>query len=338
MVYVLHNTMKDFQPEPFHPSRRLKNEHVQSILGSRLRPTRDLQFRRERLTTPDDDFVDIDIPYVPGVQFTASAPVVLVLHGLEGNARRGYMCETYRQLAYRGIRAVGLNFRTCSGEMNRQPHMYHGGKTDDVILVLKWLDTHFPTAAQGIVGFSLGANITLKYLGETAVLPPRLIAAVAISPPFDMAVSGRTLDTTARFYGRLLLSSIKRKAKARAAVLQHKIDLTAVRAAKSFYQLDTVCTAPLYGFKNANDYYTQVSSQQFLPTIHKPTLILRALDDPFFIDETIPYNLLSQNPNLHSCFTAHGGHLGFIEGKLPGTLTWWAERQAARFLAAKLLS
>jgi predicted alpha/beta-fold hydrolase len=155
-----------FQIDPFQPAKSMANCHMQTFLG-RIAPRQEgVVFQRHRLDTPDGDFIDIDIPEVAGHLPGDDAPVVLLLHGLEGNARKGYACETYRQLAQRNIRAVGMNYRSCSGVINRTYRAYHAGATEDVDLVVKTLTNWYPNVPLGAIGFSLGGNLLLKYLGE----------------------------------------------------------------------------------------------------------------------------------------------------------------------------
>lgn len=322
--------------EPFQPAWWASNPHVQTMLANSTRPRTGINFQRERLETPDGDFVDLDFAHVDGYHELWSdndAPIVLAIHGLEGNARRGYMCELYKQLAAHGIRAVGLNFRTCSGEMNRTTRMYHSGATYDVELTVNWLSERFPNAPLGLAGFSLGANVTLKYMGENG---DGVKTAVSISPPFDLATGSRTLEKGfSQIYAIRILKSLKRKAEAKAPQIEQLIDMEKVMNARTFFQFDDAW-APLYGFRDATDYYQQCSSQNFLAGIRQPTLILRALDDPFFSSNDVPTELISQNPNLQAAFTKHGGHVAFIEGTRKNNYRYWAERQGARFLAEML--
>ena len=151
-----------FTPEPFQPASWLPGPHGQTIAGRLLRRPGMPRFERVRLDTPDGDFLDLDFPPAPN----QDAPLVLLLHGLEGSARRAYAINTYVELARRGIAAVGLNFRSCSGEPNRLPRFYHSGDTDDLRLVIAYLTMRFPGRKLGVIGFSLGGNALLKYLGE----------------------------------------------------------------------------------------------------------------------------------------------------------------------------
>jgi predicted alpha/beta-fold hydrolase len=321
-----------FEPQPFRPSRLWLNPHAQTILANSLRSMNGVAYRRVRLDTPDGDFLDLDFVAVPGIELPPGAPLVLLLHGLEGNARRGYASEIYKQLARRGVRAVGLNFRSCSGELNRTGSLYHAGKTDDVAFVVHWLDQLFPTVAKGIVGFSLGANMLLKYLGEQGANTP-IQAAAAVSPPFDLGRIARTFHLgSGRPYAARFMKSLRAKALNHAHLNGSNIDIRRVINAKTMADFDDAVTAPLHGFRDADDYYARNSSGPFLPGIRVPTLIIRALDDPFFGSD-VPHMALAANDKLLPLLEPHGGHVAFAEGLWPRRFRYWAERQAARFLA-----
>ena len=275
-----------FALEPYRPAAGLSNRHVQTVASTVLRSQRGVFFYRERIDTPDGDFLDLDVAGVVGRPLPDDAPLVLLLHGLEGNARRHYALETYRQLAVSGIRSVGMNFRSCSGEMNRTATLYHAGATGDVALVHDWLDRRFPRAPKGMVGVSLGANVLLKYLGERGIdLSIRLRGAAAISPPFDLALGAAQARTRAlSFYTDRFVKSIQTKIHARVktngAVFDQRVNVQAALAAQTLQQLDEAFTAPLHGFRDAQDYYARCSSRRFLPGIRVPTLVLRAEGRP----------------------------------------------------------
>ena len=324
--------MTAFRSDPFRP--RVANPHLQTILANVLRRHDGLTFRRERLELPDGDFVDLDWPTAVAHPLPPTAPLVLVLHGLEGNARRGYACELYRQLAARGLRAVGMNFRSCSGEMNRTAWLYNAGATADVGHVVRHLQQLEPTIPKALVGFSLGGNMVLKYMGEEgAGLAENVRAAVAISPPFRMWIGSKALETPlGKLYGRRLLKSLHAKVRAKAHLLVGKMDVPRVLATRTLYAFDEVATAPLYGYNSADDYYRQCSSGRFLAGIQRPTLIIRSLDDPMIDHADIPHDVLAANPYLHPVLTHAGGHVAFMEGS-PTRPTFWAERQTAQFIA-----
>lgn len=326
----------DFVLEQFRPARGLVNPHVQTVLANFARSSDGVAFRRERVELPDGDFIDLDFAGVDGVQLEDEAPIVLVLHGLEGSAKRPYMVMLYRELARRGVRAVGMNFRSCSGVMNRTARLYNGGDTTDLAYVFHRLRRRYPDVGWGLAGFSLGANLLLKFLGERGREWAGVVqTAVAISPPFDMVAGARVLDFgSGRPYRAYLMRQLQEKLGQKEPVVADKIDYEAARTARTFHEFDDACTAPLGGFRDAHEYYTYSGSGQFLADIHVPTLLLRALDDPFFAND-IPQQTIAQNPNLYPGFVAHGGHVAFVEGV--GQFGFWAERQAARFLAHYLM-
>ncbi|MAT98082.1 MAG: alpha/beta hydrolase [Anaerolineaceae bacterium] len=331
--------MSAFQLTPFLPSKWLPGGHTQTIFGRMMRRKSGIIFQRRRIDTPDGDFIDLDFPEVAGCLPPKDAPIVLLLHGLEGNARRSYACETYHRLARLGIRSVGMNYRSCSGEINRTARFYHSGATDDVLLVLTRLADWFPDSRRGLIGFSLGANLTLKLVGEQGMAGRDWVdTAVAVSPPFDMAKSS---DLLARGFNRLyvqyFLQTLRPKIRTKAALLEPWADVEKMLAARTFRDFDNVGTAPLGGFRDADDYYQKCSTAQFLPHIQRPTLLLRALDDPLFAPDDVPYDVIAANPCLTAGITPQGGHMGFVEGQ-PGRFNCWAEQEAARFLAAHLLN
>jgi predicted alpha/beta-fold hydrolase len=295
-----------------------------------------MEFKRERIDTPDGDFLDLDFAPAP----RTDSPVVLLLHGLEGSARRGYAIETYRALAQYGVRAVGLNFRSCSGEPNRTARFYHSGETADIGLVARLLADRFPDVPRGAVGFSLGGNALLKFLGEEgAAGAASFAAAAAISVPYDLAAGAAALDSSmmGRFYTGVFVRSLLAKAEAKHALLVDACDLDRVRAARSFHEFDDAATAPLHGFASADDYYARSSAKGFLSDIRTPTLLLQSLDDPFLPPAALPLAEIQANPNLVPVITRTGGHVGFIEGS-PWRPRFWAEAEAARFLAGQLMA
>lgn len=319
------------------PAWWLPGPHVQTVGARWSRPRRGVRLRRERLTTPDGDFVDLD--WADGDAAAPPAGLVLVLHGLEGSARSGYALETYRQLARYGIPAVGLNFRSCSGEMNRGARLYHSGETDDLRFVIATLGTRYPDRRIGAVGFSLGGNVLVKYLGEAAVRQeggPGIIAAAAVSVPYDLAAGARHMERgVARLYVRRLLRSLQRKVRARAADLGGCVDVPRALRARTFRAFDDAATAPLHGFRDADDYYARSSSAPWVPRVRVPTLLVHAEDDPFLPPDAIPRAAASGNPRIVARFTPHGGHVGFVAGP-PWGRRYWAEAQVAAFLAARL--
>jgi predicted alpha/beta-fold hydrolase len=312
----------------------LPSPHAQTIGGRLFRQPAAMPLKRERWTTPDDDFLDLDFAPPP----KQDAPIVLLLHGLEGSALRGYAINTYRELAQRRIAAVGLNFRSCSGEPNRRARFYHSGETDDIRFVLRELRARHPQVPIGAIGFSLGGNALLKFLGEEGDSARELMtAAVAVSVPYELGVGADYLDTSrmGRFYTRIFLKPLVEKMVAKELLLPSVCDLERARRARSFREFDDAITAPLHGFGGAHDYYTRSSSAQFIPAIRVPTLLLHAEDDPFLPMSAFPAGEVAGNRLVSALVQKEGGHVGFIYGS-PRSPRFWAEETAAGYLANQL--
>lgn len=289
-----------------------------------------------RIDTPDGDFLDLDFTPLarPG------RPVVLLLHGLEGSARRGYALNVYAELAMWGVGAVGLNFRSCGGEPNRLSRSYHSGETGDLAWCLGVLEQMLPGSPIGAVGFSLGGNVLLLHLGQAGEAATRTLSAcVAVSVPYDLSECERALDSTrmGRWYVRVFLKTLVRKAEAKAELLPANVDLERIRRARTFREFDDAATAPLHGYASADDYYARASSATLINRIRVPTLLLQAMDDPFLPATAIPTTAIAANPCLQPVVTPRGGHVGFIAGR-PWAPHFWAEQEAARFLAQRLLA
>lgn len=328
--------MSGYEPKEFRAAWWLRGAHLQTVGGKLLRPRVALPLERERLETPDGDFLDLDFTLRPRLD----APIVLVLHGLEGSARRRYTMLTYRELLARGLHAVGMNFRSCSGEPNRLPRFYHSGETGDLEYVLGVLGERYPGVAIGVVGYSLGGNVLLRYLGERGeAAGARVRAAVAVSVPFDLTAGGETLERgiMGRVYTEYFLRSLRRKVEAKEAILAGVCDVEAVRRARTLREFDDAITAPLHGFADAADYYRRASSAAVLDAIRVPTLLLQSEDDPFLPARHLPRDAVRRNPALIAAFTKRGGHVGFVSGALPWRPRFWAEAEAARFLQYRLL-
>jgi hypothetical protein len=344
---------------PFRPAAGLANPHVQTIAGKLLRSDLDLPLWRVRLETPDDDFLDLDFAFDPEAGTDPTAPVVVLLHGLEGNARRRYMKHTYRMLLAVGLRPVGLNFRGCSGEPNRTARAYHSGETSDLRFVLDHLAGRWPDAPRAVLGYSLGGNVALKLLGEEgrrssdagdAAAPrhaadagdgePRVVAGAAISVPFDLAAGADALQQSwlgRAIYTRYFLRTLIPKTVAKAELLGDRVDLDAVRDARTIREFDDAVTAPLHGFDGATDYYDRSSSRRFIADIQAPTLVVHSCDDPFLPASAIPEAELRANPAVTPLITGTGGHQGYVAGSILEP-DFWVERVVAGWLRDTLLT
>ena len=291
-------------------------------------------YERERVETPDGDFLDLDWAPDPG----AEAPIVLVLHGLEGSSSRRYVRNVCRELFARGVRAVALNFRGCSGESNRRARFYHSGESGDPRFVLELLRRRYPHRRMGALGFSLGGNVLLKLLGEDPAAATELLqGAVAVSVPYDLAAGSRLLERSrmGRLYTAYFMRMLKEKVRLKREILSPVLDLDAVLRSRTLWEFDEVATAPLNGFEGAAQYYAESSSLGFLGAIEVPTLLIHAEDDPFLPSEAIPRTEASKNPNLHLALHRGGGHVAFLEGT-PLRPAFWGDEEGARFLAERV--
>ncbi len=323
---------------PFRPSPWFPGPHVQT-LGARLIRSRmgGVEFRRERLTLPDGDFLDLDwVTNADGHKTNSDSPLVVVVHGLEGSSLSGYSKELYRALGRKSIASVGMNFRSCSGEMNSLPRLYHSGETEDLSTVLANLRSRYPNRPVGAVGVSLGGNVLLKFLGETGECDNEPVtAAAAISVPFDLSVGADYVERGfSKVYRWSLVGRLKKKVRAKADLLRNVINVEHTLASRTFREFDGASTAPLHGFLDAEDYYTRSSSAGYLEKIRVRTLLIQAFDDPFLPGNAVPTEIARKNPSIECSFTESGGHVGFVEGP-PWRPTFWAEQTAASFLATQ---
>ena len=315
-------------PPTYVPPWWCRNRHVQTAWAVVRRQRLD-GVTRERLDTPDGDFVDID--WLPGA---AGAPLLLVLHGLEGAATSHYIGGLFRLAAARGWRAAVLWFRSCSGELNRLPRFYHSGDTGDLEHIIRVLTAREPTIRIGAVGISIGGNVLLKWLGEQREAASKtLAAAAAISVPFDLGACARVMDQGLQkvLYTASFMRSFRHKLRAKARAYPAFVDMRAALRARTFAVYDRVVTAPLHGFADEMDYWQRASSGPYLRHIRRPTLLLNALDDPFIPAASLP-DPRTLPPEVRAEFVPHGGHVGFVEGR-PWRATSWAERRAVEFLA-----
>jgi len=319
----------------FVPHRLLRGPHAQTLAGRFLRSERGVVFRREEWPTPDGDILEVDFADVPGrtwSQLGDRAPIALLLHGLEGSARTGYAHQTYKALAARGVRGVGLNFRSCGGAVPRAKRMYHAGETTDPGLVLAGLRERFGDVPLFAIGFSLGANVLLKLLGEGS---PPVQAAAVVSPPFDLsACVGRIEQGFSRVYSLHLTRALKGKLRGRLEDFRGlDIDAPAGLKGRTLRDYDEFVTAPLHGFEGADDYYARNSSAGFVAGIEVPTLILRSLDDPFLAADDVPREVIAENPNIDLRLSEGGGHVAFLASSRRGGVRCWAEETAADWFA-----
>ena len=280
---------------------------------------------------PDGDFIDID-----WINRENNAPLVLILHGLEGSIDSHYAKGLLRAIALEGWRGAFIHFRGCSGEPNRLPTSYHSGATNDIQHISHRLLQRAPNLPMAAIGFSLGGNVLLKWLGETGKQNP-LKAAIAISVPFELRKTVLQIQSGfSKFYQQHLLKCVCRNLiKKFKAMPTSLIDIAQLRQVKTMYALDDQITAPLHGFSGAEEYYATASSRQYLHAIQVPTLILHAKDDPLVSENAIP-NPSELGTTVQLELSKAGGHVGFVSGPSPWRAEYWLEQRAIRFLRESL--
>lgn len=286
----------------------LPGGHLQTLLPA-LAPAPLVAWRRERWTTPDGDFIELDWS-------GSSGPLLVLFHGLEGSSSSHYARSVATQAVARGWRCVVPHFRGCSGEPNLKARAYHSGDSEELDWILRRLEPDFA------VGVSLGGNVLLKWLGERGAAA-RLKRAAAVSAPLDLAAAGHALDRgfNRQVYTRSFLASMKRNAFAKLARFPGLFDAPRVRRASTLYEFDDAVTAPLHGFRDADDYWARASSAPWLEHIRVPTLVLNARNDPFLPEAALEHATRKAAPAVLLEFPRSGGHVGF-----PGRRRWLARR------------
>ncbi|MCB0640585.1 MAG: alpha/beta fold hydrolase [Phaeodactylibacter sp.] len=301
------------------------NGHLQTIIPSAFRKVEDVCYERERITLSDGDFLDLD-------WLRADNDRLLILtHGLEGNSSRHYMKGMARYFHQRGWDALAWNCRTCSGEMNHCLRMYNHGDIDDIQEVIAHVLQSGQYRSIALVGFSMGGNITLKYLGVNGTnVPQEIRAAVAFSAPVDLASSVDILEHPKNwFYRRRFMKKLKAKIEAKAAQFPEAIDLSNFERIHHWRDFDEYFSAPISGYASAADFYEKGSSLNFMKGLTVPTLLVNAKNDPLLTAACYPRELAAKHPKLTLEMPKSGGHVGFELRKSPDT---WSEHRAYTFV------
>jgi predicted alpha/beta-fold hydrolase len=296
--------------------------HLETIYPAILRDV-NLTYERERITTSDNDFLDLD--WVK----KQSKKLVIISHGLEGNSTRAYVKGMARALSLKGFDILAWNFRGCGDEMNRQLRFYHSGATDDLDAVVRHgIDRGYSEIF--LIGFSLGGNLTLKYLGERQAHNP-IVKAAVFSTPLDLYTSCLKISKPSnQIYARRFLTSLKQKILCKSALVAG-LDLKGLEQISTILEFDDRYTAPLHGFQDALDYYKKCSSINFLESIGIPTLIVNAQNDPFLSELCYPVTECKCHRYIKFENPRHGGHVGFAQFNKNGL--YWSEERALSFFA-----
>jgi predicted alpha/beta-fold hydrolase len=294
----------------YNPSFFFRNGHVSTVYSGLIRVIKDIVQERERITLPDDDFLDLDWSYSK----EKTNKLIIMLHGLEGNGQRPYMTGTAKLFNANNIDAVCVNFRGCSGHDNLKFRSYHSGATEDLNAVIQHIINNKSYDQIYIKGISLGGNMVLKYLGERNEVPEQIKAVIAVSVPCLLEGSAKKLHT---IENKLYHDRFKKHLVDRLKIKQQRfptlLSLEELNSIKTLYDFDDIYTSKAHGFLDGEDYYNKCSSLQFLPSIKTPTLIINALNDSFLSSECYPVKEAKSNSLLYLEMPKYGGHVGFYD-------------------------
>ena len=292
----------------FKPHFRFRSGFIATVYSGLIRRLK-INQTRERITLRDADFIDLDWSYSP----TPSKSVIILFHGLEGHGQRPYITGPALYFNANNIDAICVNFRCCSGELNRYYESYHSGKTDDLEDIIQHVVSLEKYDSIFLKGISLGGNILLKYLGDGSNVPPQVKAAMAVSVPCDLSGSAKALHKLKNLpYHINFKWGLVQRLKLKQKQFPDAISKAKIKSIKTLNDFDEVYTSRAHGFKNAQDYYEKCSSLQFLKTIKTPVLILNALDDSFLSKACFPFEDAEENSNIFLETPSRGGHVGFI--------------------------
>ena len=307
----------------------LINGHWQTIYPNVFRSVKDVQYQRERIDTPDGDFLDLDW-WKPTTKPTKR--VVILSHGLEGNTDRPYIKGMAKAFYQNDWTVLAWNLRGCSEEDNRLLWAYHSGFTVDLATVVNHVLSLNDFEEIALVGFSLGGNLTLKYLGEQGGhIDSRITRAVTFSTPVDLSSCAAELHKRHNFlYARRFLKSLKQKVKLKIDQFPDKLDKAILKHMKTLNDFDELYTAPINGFENAQDYYAKSSARFFLDAIAIPTLIVNAQNDTFLGAPCYPTEQVAKLDKVFLEVPTQGGHCGFTSANDAGR--YWSEKRALTFV------
>lgn len=323
------NIVSDYRAPLF-----LRNGHLNTIYPSLFRKLKPTMCYREQIDTQDNDFLFLDWYTLDDLSHSdLSEPkrLVIISHGLEGHSERPYVLGMANHLNKLGWDALAWNFRTCGPVMNRQKRFYHSGATDDLARVIQHASERgYQQIA--LVGFSMGGNLSLLHAGrESASLNKAVIGVVGISVPCDLEGCANQLAKPQNtIYMKRFLRDLHHKMAAKQQAFPDDICIDNYQDIRNFKQFDDLYTAPLHGFKDATDYWTQSSCLQYLPDICLPTLLINAKDDPFLSESAYPYHEADASSMLYLETPANGGHVGFVSFNNDGS--YWIEQRVGDFL------
>jgi predicted alpha/beta-fold hydrolase len=310
-------------PSDFLPPFLLRNRHIQTILPTLLRDVSLPKYRRERFETPDNDFFDVDWSCI-----STAANVVLIIHGLESSSDSQYIRGLVHAFNRRGWDSGVMNFRGCSGEINRLYKSYHSGATEDIDLLVQTVISRKQYTGIALVGCSLGGNAVLKYLGEQGN-NVRIQRAATVSVPCNLKASALRMALPENaLYMKRFIRSFQKKLQLKKHLLPNGLSLENFADIRTFQELDDRYTAPAHGFRDAEEYWALCSALRFIPKITIPTLLISAKDDSFLGASCFPRKEAEENNNFYLEIPDYGGHLGFMSF----SKEYWHETRITDFI------
>jgi len=321
--------IKSNYKKPFY----LWNAHLETIIPALTRKIKNISYERERITIFDGDFLDIDW-YKHKNQLSKN--LVIISHGLEGSSNRAYAMGLAKVFWDKGWEALAWNHRGCSGEINRKLRFYHSGASEDLRAVVDYVLQNFDYETIILSGFSLGGNMTLKYLGEENTnISKKIKKSVVFSVPLHLSSCSASLRKKENWvYANKFKKSLKKKVQEKSLIMPDKLSIEHFKKIKTLKDFDDFYTAPLHNFKNAEDYYEKSSSLYFLEKIQIPTLIINAQNDPFLAPPCFPYELAQNLKNIYFETPKKGGHCGFSPADKNGY--YWSELRSWEFVNQKI--
>lgn len=307
----------------YQPRFLFRFGHINTILSNSLRKVKRPNYTRVRIDTLDNDFLDLDLSII------GSDTLLIVSHGLEGSTDRDYMRSVVNYANENKWDAIAWNMRGCSGELNKLYSSYHSGKSDDLDLVVNYALGLFNHKKIYLLGFSLGGNVTLKYVGERGEeIHPIIKGAAALSVPVELKDSAFHLAKKSNWvYMQRFIKKFQPKLRSKVLRFpENNISENEIQKLKTFYDFDSLYTAPAHGFSSAEDYWEKSSSIVYLEGIRIPTLLINAKDDPFLAPSSYPYNEAKENPKFYLETPNYGGHVGFTASLLEKGPYWYEKR------------
>ena len=311
----------------YNPPFIFKNPHINTIYPTLFRKINNVNYRKVEIPTRDNDFLELDW------SVKGSETLAIISHGLEGSSNRSYIQGMVRALNMAGYDALAWNYRTCGTKFNKTLRLYHNGAIDDLDDVIKYCTTNTNYKNIFLIGFSMGGNLSLLYLGKNNIIDDKIKGCIVFSVPCDLLDCSKQLETLSnKIYMMRFLKDLRKKIKMKHKQFPEKINDDNYNKIKTFIDFDNKYTAPIHGFEDAFDYYEQCSCINWLIDIKVYSLMINAIDDPFLGDKCYPVNLQTEYFKIET--PKYGGHVGFYEKNSNGC--YWSERRALLYFKERL--